>query len=47
MSKLKELANETSLDVSTVCPYEDKELKQMDMDYKALSSTSFGKNTGI
>lgn len=34
---------ETSLDVSTVYPYTDKELKQMDKDCKALSATSFGK----
>ncbi len=44
MTKLKELANETSLNVSIVCPCADKELKQMDKDYNALSATSFGKS---
>jgi hypothetical protein len=43
LSKLKELANETSLDVSTICPYPDKELEQMYKDYKALSPIDFGK----
>ena len=43
MPKLKELANEASLDVSTICPYPDKELEQMDKDYKALSPIDFGK----
>ena len=43
MSKLKDLANETSLNVNTICPYTDKELKYMNTDYKTLSSIDFGK----